>query len=283
MRLSIGLLVAALALPVAAQTPSGTMKKIADTKSITLGFRADAAPFAFRGADGQPAGYSVDLCKQVVASLSRAAGGELKVTWVPVGAADRFAKVERGEVDLECGISTVTLGRQQSVDFSNLIFVDGGAVLMRAEDGANRRVADLGGKTIGVMPGTTTDTALRAALKARGVDAKVVAVKDEQDGMAALRDKTIDGFAADRIVLVGLVLRAPVGGTFALSGDDFSFEPYALTMRRGEPDFRLAVNRALAETYRGPALGQIYERWFGAVGQPGPLLVSMYYLNAFAE
>jgi ABC-type amino acid transport substrate-binding protein len=153
---------------------------------------------------------------------------------------------------------------------------------MRAEDGTAKRIADLGGKTLGAMPGTTTEPALRAALKARQIDAKVVLVKDEQDGMAALREKRIDGFAADRIVLVGLVMRAPTGGTFALSGDDFSFEPYALMMRR-DPDFRLAVNRALSEIYRGPALGEIFERWFGAVGAPGPLLVAMYYLNVFAE
>ncbi len=242
----------------------------------------DAPPFAFRAADGQPSGYSVDLCRQVAGLIGRRLDTELKVNWVPVTAADRVTKVTGGEVDLECGITTVTLGRQQVVDFSSLIFVDGGAVLMRAEDGTAKRIADLGGKTLGAMPGTTTEPALRAALKARQIDAKVVLVKDEQDGMAALREKRIDGFAADRIVLVGLVMRAPTGGTFALSGDDFSFEPYALMMRR-DPDFRLAVNRALSEIYRGPALGEIFERWFGAVGAPGPLLVAMYYLNVFAE
>lgn len=282
MKILIGLLAAALALPAAAQAPSGTLKKIADSKSIALGFRVDSPPFAFRAADGQPTGYSVDLCRQVATRIGQRIGTELKVNWVPVTAADRFTKVTGGEVDLECGISTVTLGRQQLVDFSNLIFVDGGAVLMRADDGANKRIADLGGKTLGVMAGTTTEPALRAALKARQIDAKVVLVKDEQDGMAALRDKRIDGFAADRIVLVGLVVRSPAGGTFALSGDDFSFEPYALAMRR-DADFRLAVNRALSEIYRGPELGTIYDRWFGAVGSPGVLLLAMYYLNIFAE
>jgi ABC-type amino acid transport substrate-binding protein len=283
MRLLLGLLAALLALPVAAQSPTGTLKKIADTRTINLGFRSDAAPFAFQGSDGQPAGYAVDLCRAVSERLGAALGTPLKVNWVPVNAANRIAKVTAGEIDLECGITTVTFGRQQQVDFSNLIFVDGGAVLLRADDGASKRLSDLTGKTLGVMPNTTTETALRKALAERQVNAKIVLVKDEQDGMAALRDKKIDGFAADRIVLIGLVLRAPVGGAFALTGDDFSFEPYALMMRRGEPDFRLAVNRALADTYRGAALGQIYERWFGAVGAPGPLLVAMYYLNTFSE
>jgi ABC-type amino acid transport substrate-binding protein len=283
MRLLLGLLAALLVLPAAAQSPTGTLKKVTDTRTLNLGYRSDAAPFAFQGADGQPAGYSVDLCRAVSERLGAALGTALKVNWVPVNAANRIAKVTSGEIDLECGITTVTFGRQQQVDFSNLIFVDGGAVLLRADDGANKRLSELTGKTLGVMPNTTTEGALRKALAERQVNAKIVLVKDEQDGMAALRDKKIDGFAADRIALIGLVLRAPVGGAFALTGDDFSFEPYALMMRRGEPDFRLAVNRALADTYRGPALGQIYERWFGAVGAPGPLLVAMFYLNTFSE
>jgi ABC-type amino acid transport substrate-binding protein len=176
----------------------------------------------------------------------------------------------------------VTLGRQEQVDFSSLIFVDGGAVLLRGADGAGKRLADLGGKTLGVMAGTTTETALRAALKDRLIDARVLIVRDEQDGVAALRDKRIDGLAGDRLSLAGLAVRAGAGDSFALCGDDFSFEPYALMLRR-DPAFRLTVNRTLAQAYRGDALGEVYGRWFGGIGQPGPLLAAMYYLNAFGE
>jgi len=108
--------------------PGSTLKRIADSKSIVLGYRTEAAPFSFAAPDGQPAGYSVDLCKRVVASLEQ----QLKVPglaikWVPVTAANRIAQVTGGFVDLECGTTTVTLGRLEQVDFSNLIFVDGGS------------------------------------------------------------------------------------------------------------------------------------------------------------
>jgi ABC-type amino acid transport substrate-binding protein len=263
--------------------PASTIKRIQDTGTLTLGYRADAAPFAFQDASGQPAGYSVDLCKRVAAGIEQSLKiSRLTVQWVPVTAANRIAQVTSGAVDLECGTTTVTLGRQEQVDFSSLIFVDGGAVLLRGADGAGKRLADLGGKTLGVMAGTTTETALRAALKDRLIDARVLIVRDEQDGVAALRDKRIDGLAGDRLSLAGLAVRAGAGDSFALSGDDFSFEPYALMLRR-DPAFRLAVNRALAQAYRGDALGEVYGRWFGGIGQPGPLLAAMYYLNAFGE
>jgi ABC-type amino acid transport substrate-binding protein len=276
-------LLAALSTSALAQ-PVDTVKRIQDSRSLTLGYRTDAAPFAFQDAGGQPAGYSVDLCKRIAAGLERSLKiDRLTVKWLPVTAANRIAQVASGAVDLECGTTTVTLGRQEQVDFSNLIFVDGGAVLMRSADGAGRRLADLGGKTLGVMAGTTTETALRGALKDRLIDARVLIVRDEQDGVAALLDKRIDGLAGDRIALAGLAVRASTGDAFALSSDDFSFEPYALMLRRGDPAFRLAVNRALAQVYRSDALGEVYGRWFGGIGQPGPLLAAMYYLNALGE
>ena len=269
------------AAPALAQ-PAGTLKKIADARSIALGFRLDAPPFSYRGSNGEPTGYSVELCRRVVAAVEQALGiGNLQVTWVPVTPENRIAAVTGGAVDLECGVTTVTLGRQEQVDFSNLIFVEGGSLLVRA-DGGPTRLADLAGKTVGVMPGTTTETRLRAVLKERVIDAKVINVTDERDGTAAVIDRRIDAFAGDRIVLLGAGLRAGGGDVLSLAQEDFSFEPYGLMMRR-DPAFRLVVNRALAQLYSGPGIGEIYERWFGKLGKPGPLLVSMYYLNAIAE
>ena len=272
---------AVFAAPALAQ-PAGTLQKIADARSIALGFRLDAAPFSYRGSNGEPTGYSVDLCRRVVTAVERALGvGSLAVKWVPVTPENRIAAVTGGAVDLECGVTTVTLARQEQVDFSNLIFAEGGSLLVRADDGPTR-LAELAGRTIGVMAGTTTETRLRAALKERQIEARVVTVKDENDGAAAVIDRRIDAFAGDRMVLLGVGLRAGGGAVLSLAREDFSFEPYGLMMRR-DPAFRLVVNRALSQLYAGPGIVEIYDRWFGKVGRPGPLLSAMYYLNAFPE
>jgi ABC-type amino acid transport substrate-binding protein len=272
---------AAIAAPAFAQ-PAGTLKQIADARSIALGFRLDAAPFSYRGSNGEPTGYSVDLCRRVVTAVERALNVTgLEIKWVPVTPENRIAAVASGAVDLECGVTTITLGRQEQVDFSNPIFAEGGSLLVRAEGGP-MRLADLGGKTVGVMAGTTTEARLRAVLKERLIDARVVNVKDENDGAAAVIDKRIDAFAGDRIVLLGVGLRSGGGAVLALAQEDFSFEPYGLMMRR-DPAFRLVVNRALAQLYSGQGIVEIYDRWFGKLGRPGPLLTAMFYLNAFAE
>jgi len=273
----------AAALPVAqAQVPAGTLKKIADSKTISLGYRTEAAPFSFAGADGRPAGYSVDLCANIAARIGRTLKlPDLAVRWVPVTAADRLTRVTAGDVDLECGTTTVTLGRQEQVDFSNLIFADGGSWIARAD--GPRTIAALANTTIGVLPGTTTEPRLRAALAARKIDARVIVLRTEQEGVVALADGRIQAFANDRISLVGRVLKAqPAGVAFTMADEDFSFEPYGLMMRR-DPAFRLAVNRALAGIYGSEEIVGIYGRWFGALGRPGPLLASMYYLGALEE
>jgi ABC-type amino acid transport substrate-binding protein len=269
-----------LAFGTQAQT-ADTLKKIRDSKTITLGYRTDSPPFSFAGPDGQPAGYTVDLCKRVAASIERTLGGSLALKWVPVTSANRFDQVTSGAVDLECGNTTVTLGRQERVDFSNMTFVDGGAVLVLAESKLGR-LSDLAGKTVGVKPGTTTETSLKAALKEKLIDARVVNVKDEAEAMAALNEKRIDGYAADRVVLVGSVVLARSDVKYTLLQDDFSFEPYALMMRR-DPAFRLAVNRGLVQVYRSGAIREIFDRWLAPLGKPGPLLAAMFYLNTTPE
>jgi ABC-type amino acid transport substrate-binding protein len=272
---------AAIAAPALAQ-PAGTLKKIAEARSIALGFRLDAAPFSYRGSNGEPTGYTVDLCRRVVAAVERALNvSALEIKWVPVTPENRIAAVTSGAVDLECGVTTVTLGRQEQVDFSNLIFAEGGSLLVLA-DGGPTRLSELAGRTVGVMAGTTTEARLRAALKERLIDARIVHVKDENDGAAAVIDKRVDAFAGDRMVLLGVGLRSGGGAVLSLAQEDFSFEPYGLMMRR-DPAFRLVVNRALSQLYAGQGIVEIYDRWFGKVGRPGPLLAAMYYLNAFAE
>ncbi len=258
-----------------------TLKKIRDSKTLTLGYRTDSPPFSF-AQEGQPAGYSVELCKRVATSMERSLNlPGLAVKWIPLSASDRFDQVAKGAVDLECGNTSATLSRMERFDFSNLIFVDSGALLVLQETPVGR-LSDVGGKTVGVVAGTTTEQSLKNALKERLVEAKLVSMKDEAEAMAALRAKQIDAYAADRVKLVALVALAGTDTKFRLVQDDFAFEPYALMMRR-DPAFRLAVNRGLSQVYRSGAISEIYDRWLSRLGKAGPLLGAMYLLNAIPD
>jgi len=279
----VAALAVAGAMPATPAAAASTLDRIKETGAITFGYREGAAPFSFKDREGRVRGYSVELCTRVATAIQKdLALKALKVEWLPVDASTRFDAVTSGKVDAVCGTTTVTLSRMQTVDFSLPIFVDGGSVLVRAKSKLPR-MADLKGKRIAVIAGTTTETALTRALAALDAPAVLVHVKNGAEGMALLTQGKVDGYAGDRIVLAELRIRAQFPESFTFVGSDFSFEPYALVLRRDDPDFRLAVNRALVGLYRSGDIDPIFQRWLGSLGKPGPLLHAMFYLNMLPE
>ena len=269
--------------PAAALAAEPTLKTIKDRKTIVLGHRESSWPFSFVDDGGKPAGYSVDLCVKVAEAIGTQLGVPgLPVKWVKVTPEDRLQAVKDGTVDLECGSTTASLSRAEQVDFSITTFVDGGSLL--ATDAAGvEGVKDLAGKRVAVVPGTTTQTALTAALKQYVITPRIVTVKDHAEGLAALESGTADVYASDRVILIGLGRRSAQRSKLSLSPQLFSYEPYGLMLRRGDADFRLAVNRALSRVYRSDDIVRLYEKWFGDMGKPSPLLILMYAISAVPE
>ncbi|RZU02002.1 amino acid ABC transporter substrate-binding protein [Rivibacter subsaxonicus] len=261
--------------------PKDTLARISQTQTLTLGYREDSRPFSFKGTDGAPAGYSVELCKRVASSLqAQLKLPKLDLKWVPVTVATRMQAVNDGSVDLECGTTTRTLGREEQVDFSNTTWVDGSSFVSAAATPL-RKVPDLNGKRVGVIAGTTTEAALKA-LAGRGVVPVFVPVTTHTDGVAAVRDGRADAYATDRLILVGEVLGSPAGALLLLSDDYLSVETYSLMLRR-DPAFRLAVNRGLAQLYRSGEIGATFRQVFGPRVTPAPLLEAAYILNALPD
>lgn len=276
------LLLAVLGFPLLAGAQ--TLDKIRKSGVISLGYIDNAAPFSWLDGNGEPQGYSVELCRTVaegIATQLKRTG--LKVRWVKLTIQDRIEAVRAGKVDLECSTTTWTLTRHRLVDFSLVTFVDGGSVLVKGDAAELRRLPDFDGKKIAAITGTTTERALRAALVRQAVKAEILAVKTRDEGLALLREGQIDGFASDRTSLIGVVVTSGGGGSYKLLDQDFSIEQYALMMKRGDHDFRLAVNRVLAHVYRSREIDKIYARWLGPLGPPSLLLSATYFIQALSE
>ncbi len=241
-------------------------------------------PVHFRSAagDGQPAGFSIDLCLHVAGALRESLKlPGLKVAWVAVTPADRIAKLVKGTIDLECGSTTITFGRMEQVAFSHMISVDGGSLLATADSGIGT-VKDLAGKRVGVIPNTTTEKALSAALAGASVQATVIPVAEHGEGLRSLEEGQLDAYASDRLLLAGLLTTAKNPAKLRLSDEFFSYEPYALMMRRGDNAFQARVNRTLSTLYRS-GLVQIYERWFGPFATASPLVKALYLLHSWPD
>lgn len=277
------LLALLLAGPALGADLQGTLKKIKDTNTITMGYRESSPPFSFAGVPGKPTGYSVDLCVRIAAGIQRDLGlNNLQTRWVPVTVDDRMAAVAKGTIDIECGSTTNTLSRQEQVDFSYQTFVDGGSLLATAASGI-KGVADLGGKRVALIPGTTTERALKEAIAKAYVNPQFVVVKDHAEGVATLEKGTADAYASDMVLLIGLAAAIKDRVELRLAGEYFSYEPYGLMVRRNDSAFRLAVNRTLANLYRTGDILSIFSKWFGAMGTPSPMLKAMYLLNGLPD
>lgn len=280
--LAICVMLLTLAGPAAGQEIRPTLDKIKETGVIQLGYRETSRPFSFLGSDGQPAGFSIDLCLQVAGALRESLKlPGLKVAWVTVTPADRIPKLVKGTIDLECGSTTITFGRMEQVAFSHMISVDGGSLLATADSGIGT-VKDLAGKRVGVIPNTTTEKALAAALAGGSIQTTVIPVAELGEGLRGLEEGRLDAYASDRLLLAGLLITAKNPAKLRLSGEFFSYEPYGLMMRRGDNAFQARVNRTLSTLYRS-GLVQIYERWFGPFAAASPLVKALYLLHSWPD
>lgn len=258
------------------------VEKVQRTGTIKVAYREDARPFSYLDEAGQPAGFTVDLCRAAIAVLGENLGvGDIGIDFVAVGAEDRFAAIATGDADLLCGATTATLMRRALVDFSIPTYFDGASVIFRAD--GPKSFQELAGRPIGVRAGTTTEKSLVKSLDDRRIAADVVFVADHADGMARLEKGELAAYFADRSILQSLLGRSASPDRLRLSERYFTHEPYALGLPQGDSDFRLAIDSALSHIYRSGTIEVIYAKAFGDLVQPSRILQILYLVSALPE
>jgi glutamate/aspartate transport system substrate-binding protein len=264
--LLFGLLIAAnwrlLAQETSIGVLSGTLKKIRDSGTITLGYRESSLPFSYLNRRSQPIGYSIDLCREVVEDVSTELDGmELKIAFVAVTSADRLQKVASGEVDLECGSTTNNVLRQKEVAFSPIFFV-AGTKLMVPKSSSIRSYRDLADRTVVVTAGTTNETALRTLSDKQKLRIHIVTARDHAQSLQMLVSGGADAFATDDVLLYGFIATAASAHDMMVVGDYLSYDPYGLVYRRDDPQFTSIVERTFARMASERRLTELYNKWF---------------------
>jgi len=256
--------IAGLALAVTtvlAASAESAVDRIRETGLITLGVRRDAPPHSYIDAKGNPAGYSVEVCTDVVARLQDNLGlSQLRMKFVPVDATERFQAIADGRIDLLCGAATITLSRRAIVDFSIPTFVDGASVLVRK--GASEDFSALTGGRIGVRAGTTTEEALHTPLSSFGMTAEIIPVADHADGLHRVESGEIDAYFGDQSILFALRDRSEMKEQLAVAGNTLTLELHGLALPLGDVQFRLEIDRALSQLYRSGRMADIFTAVF---------------------
>lgn len=276
-------LAAGSALPTTAQELTGKLAKIAEAGEIVIGHRESSVPFSYLDENQQPVGYSIDLCMKVVEAVEETVGKDVEVRYVPVNPKTRIALMANGTIDLECGSTTNNLTRQEQVEYLPTTFITGTKILTRKDSGI-QSVDDLDGKAIALAQGTTNERAVKAAVEEKGLDVKILPVRDHAEGMLALETDRVDAYSTDHILLFGLISKAKNPDDFAVVGDFLSFDPYAIMVPRNDSAFELAGKQALAALFRSGEIDAIYEKWFGPMGvEQTDLLKAAFQIQALPE
>jgi polar amino acid transport system substrate-binding protein len=276
---------ACLALVGAMPATAQTLERIKETAFIKLGYLDDARPFSFASTAGKPDGYSIDLCKHIVEELKKElALPNLTSEFAPVAVDFRLFAIDNARIDLLCSPTSVTLAKRKEVSFSIPVFPGGvRAVMMR--DAATRLRAALEadakaqkatpvwrgspasrvlkGMTLGVVSGTVSQQWLESRRQSLRVDAKIEPVPDYHTGLRLLAERKIDAFLGDGNLILAAIDPA-ARKNFTLLERQFTREPYALGLAKGDDDFRAAVDRALSHLYASPEFAKTYAKWFGA-------------------
>lgn len=282
------LLVAVLfAEPIAAQTAlplnGPVIERIRDKQVLTIAYDPNHAPFSLLGDDGQPTGYTVDLCRIIASQLVTQLNlGMLDVRWLKTNPRTRFEAIDSGDADLECSATSNTLERQRQYGFSLTTFIQGATFAVR-QDADLQKLEELASKKVAVVRNSTTGKLLQQAIASGQMQATLIEVKNMETAANLLAAKEVDAIAGDRLLMFDQLIRSKLGTRFRMLPQDFAPEFYAIMMSRADPDFRWAVNATLSRTYRTPVIGELYQRWFGSLNQPGQLMEALYFTQAFPE
>ncbi len=248
--------------PLAAKDLTGTLQQIKESGKIKIGYRHSQPPMSADGKDGIPVGYSIDICADIVTAVKKQIGGDVKIEYVPVTAGSRFDALVDNKIDILCGATTKTLTRSEKVDFTQLTFATGASFMTLQGKGIRN---NFGGKKVGVVSDTTTEAALKELFADPDVAAAdIVLFKTMSDGLAALEKGEIDALSADQIVLIGLAIATKNPNKFSILPDLFTYEPFALAVRRNDADFRLVADRVISQLNRSKDIRKIYDKWLGA-------------------
>ena len=246
-RLSAVLLTAALAAgAVHAAELDGTLKKIRDTNTITIGYRESSVPFSYLNADGKPVGYAFEVCRAVGEAVKTELNlPNLEVRYQAVTSANRVPLIQNGTVDIECGSTTNSLVRQREAAFGLNYFGIQVSAAVKKSSGI-KTMKDLDGRNVAVTSGTTSVALLRDFMKKEGVKMRLLMTKDFAEAMQLVVNGRADAFVIDDVLLAGQISNTDNPADYMILDASLSREPYAAMFRKDDPAFKALVDRTIA-------------------------------------
>ena len=241
---------------------SATLDKIKATGAVTMGVRESSIPMSYTTGDSRFDGFHVEVCRMILNDIKAKLGlSTLRINYQPVTAQNRIPLVQNGTVDIECGTTTNNTARQRDVSFANTLYVEEVRIAVKANSGINS-ISQLAGKKVATTTGTTSVQILRRHEKATGVNFDEVFGKDHADSFLLLESGRADAFVMDGSILAGNIANSRNPKDFKIVGEVLSVEPIAIMVRKDDPQFKAAVNAAIAKIVANGTMPRLWDKWF---------------------
>jgi glutamate/aspartate transport system substrate-binding protein len=240
----------------------GTLKKIKDTGTITIGHRESSVPFSYYDDKQQVVGYAMDLCSKIVDAVKKNLKlAKLDVKLQPVTSATRIPLIANGTVDLECGSTTNNLEREKQVSFTITHFVTANRFVSK-KSAKLKKLDDLKGKTVVSTSGTTNIKQITELNTEKNLGLTILPAKDHAEAFLMVETGRSAAFVMDDILLYSLVASAKEPKDYEISADALSVEPYGIMLRKDDPAFKKVVDDAMIAVYKSGEINKIYDKWF---------------------
>lgn len=251
-----------VAFGVAAEELSGTLLKVKESGTLTLGYRESSVPFSYLDAEGKPVGYAFEVCQAVGESVKKRLNmPDLKIRYQPVTSANRIPLIQNGTVDIECGSTTNSKVRQRQAAFGISYFGIQVSAAVRKDSGICS-LKDLNGKNVTVTAGTTSVALLKNFEKKEGIRTRLLTTKDFAESMQLVATGRADAFVLDDVLLAGQIANLPNPEDFTILDASLSKEPYGPMFRKDDPQFKALVDETIRGMIESGRLAELYKTWF---------------------
>ncbi|CAD6553817.1 Glutamate/aspartate import solute-binding protein [Paraburkholderia kirstenboschensis] len=239
-----------------------TLAKIQSTNLIAIGHRETSVPFSYVDTNNNVVGFSQDLCNKVIDAVkAKTQHPDLRVRFIPVTSQNRISLVQNGTVDLECGVTTNLMARQNQVAFSDTFFVATTRLLTKKDSGI-KDFPDLAGKTVVTNQGTTSERILRKMNEEKKMNMSIISAKDYGEGRVTLETGRAVAYMMDDVLLAGARSLTAKPADWVLVGTPQSSEAYGFMMRRDDPEFKKLVDETMSQVMKSPEIRTMYDKWF---------------------
>ena len=241
---------------------SATLDKIKSSGAVTMGVRESSIPMSYTTGDSRFDGFHVEVCRMILGDIKDNLGmSTIRINYQPVTAQNRVPLVQNGTVDIECGTTTNNSTRAKDVGFANTLYVEEVRIAVKANSGINS-ISQLVGKKVATTTGTTSVQLLRKHEKANGVNFDEVFGKDHSDSFLLLESGRADAFVMDGSILAGNIANSKNPKDYKIVGEVLATEPIAIMVPRNDPEFKAAVNAAIAKIVANGKMPGLWNKWF---------------------